>query len=270
MRLSLVQMTASNDLEANLQTMEKYVSQAKQAGSQLVAFPELAYFIGTGKENAPVVAQYMDLLKRVSGWASHYGIDIVPGTFREPASSGGNRQLNTLLYFDAGGYELGRYQKIFLFRANLPDRAYDEAKHYDGGKHIVTVNRHNTTLGFAICFDLRFPELFRSLKKRGAQLIILPAAYTVPTGKAHWHTLLRARAIENQVFVAAPGLTGKCGDGRETYGHTILYSPWGDTVGELAEAPGILTCDIRVEDIAQDKQRLDAWACRREDLFPMP
>jgi predicted amidohydrolase len=189
---------------------------------------------------------------------------------REPVARGGHRFSNTLPVFDATGKKIASYRKIFLFRANLPDdRVYEEKTHTDPGGEVVTLTLGGLTLGLSICFDLRFPELYRSLRRRGAQLFLVPSAFTVPTGKAHWETLLRARAIENQAFVAAPAQTGLVGEGKATHGHSLVLSPWGEKLAELPAGEGVLIADIDTTLIAEAESRVAAWSSRRDDLFPL-
>ncbi|MCB0404764.1 MAG: carbon-nitrogen hydrolase family protein [Bdellovibrionales bacterium] len=270
MRLSLVQMTATNDLDTNLQTMRNFVEQAHQEKADIVVFPEMAYFIGHSEDCSAVLPKYDATLKTFSKWAKEFSMEIIPGSLREPIPKLPCRQFNTLPYIDATGNILAFYRKLFLFRAELPDRVYDETLFYDAGKELVTLQRPWGRAGLAICFDIRFPELFRALRKRGMQVLFVPAAFAVPTGKVHWHTLLKARAIENQCFVVAPALTGRCGDERLTYGHSLIVSPWGEVLTEMGEEVGLVTHDISLDDIGKCQKRLDAWACRRDDLFPTP
>ncbi|MCB0418290.1 MAG: carbon-nitrogen hydrolase family protein [Bdellovibrionaceae bacterium] len=263
-------MTASCDLDANLKIMRGFVEEAHQKKADIVVFPEMAYFIGHSKECSAVLPKYDTLLKTFSNWAKEFAIDILPGSLREPISKLPCRQFNTLPYIDATGQVLALYRKLFLFRAELPDRVYDETLFYDPGKEVISLQRPWGTAGLAICFDIRFPELFRALKKRGAQILFVPAAFAVPTGKVHWHTLLKARAIENQCFVVAPALTGRCGDERQTFGHSLIVSPWGEVLTEMGEEVGLVTHEISIDEIEKCQKRLDAWACRRDDLFPAP
>ena len=154
-------------------------------------------------------------------------VAVCPGSVRKPVPGDPNRYFNTLLFFTPHG-EVSEYDKIFLYEAIMPDKTYEESKYCAPGDEIETTDYKGLKIGFSICFDLRFPEVFRALKKKGADVVLLPSAFTVPTGLAHWETLVRARAIENQCFVIAPDLTGTSGDGAKVYGHSIAVNPWGD------------------------------------------
>jgi nitrilase len=195
----------------------------------------------------------------------------LPGSLREPAPKGENaeRYYNTLPAIGPDGKLLASYRKVFLFRANLPDRSYFEGQHCEAGDTPTTFVADGVTFGLTICYDLRFPELFRALRKRGAQAIVLPASFTVPTGTAHWEILLRARAIENQVFLLAPAQTGENGDRAATYGHSLVVGPWGDKLAERPSGEGTLFADVDPARIAEAASRVDAWQSRREDLFPI-
>ncbi len=268
MRIALVQMRSAADLKRNLDAMERSVATAARRGARLVVFPEMAYFTAPLQACAPVTAQFDRLMETFSGWAKKYGTALVPGSIREP--SPGGRHFNTLPVFDAAGKETARYRKIFLFKAKLPDRVYDESAYTTPGQETITFTLDGIRFGAAICYDLRFPELFRALKKRGAELVLLPAAFTVPTGRAHWETLLRARAIENQIYIAAPGLAGRSGNGAATYGNSLVVDPWGRVRVRAAAKPTLLVFTFDPQHAVDCRGKVDAWASRREDLFPIP
>lgn len=263
--VATVQMGASDDRTENLAKMHSFAQRAKAGGAQLVVFPELAYLLAPSRVWKTTLDDYQALLKTFCAWAKELSIDIVPGTLREPA--GGDRVYNTLPYINAQGEVVASYRKIFLFRAKLPDREYDEAKYCEAGSTAVVVERPWGKVGLAICFDLRFPELFRVLSGKGAQMILLPSAFTVPTGQAHWEVLVRARAIENQCFVLAPAQTGACGDNRITYGHSLVVSPWGEILSMQGETEGLSLCPIDFKIIEDSKNRVAAMDCRRDSLF---
>lgn len=268
MRIALVQMRSAADLQRNLDAMERSVATAARRGARLVVFPEMAYFTAPLKECAAVTRQFDALMEKFAGWAKQYGTALVPGSIREPSAEG--RHFNTLPVFDATGIEVARYRKIFLFKAKLPDRDYDESAYTTPGKEAVTFTLDGIRFGATICYDLRFPELFRALKKRGADLILLPAAFTVPTGRAHWEALLRARAIENQIYIAAPGLAGRSGNGAATYGNSLVVDPWGRIRVRAAAKPTLLVFTFDPQHALDCRSKVDAWASRREDLFPIP
>ncbi|MBY0372244.1 carbon-nitrogen hydrolase family protein [bacterium] len=207
------------------------------------------------------------LTQLFAGWARHYRTAIVPGSLREPAKGG--RFYNTAIAFSADGKELARYRKIHLFQATLPDRKYREADYAAAGKELCVFDCKGFRIGLAICYDLRFPELFRGLRGQGAQAVLLPSAFTVPTGKAHWESLLRARAIENQIYLAAPALTGTSGNGAKTYGHSLAIDSWGKILRQLRREPGLVSFELSKAEIQGCASKVDSWASRRRDLFPL-
>lgn len=269
MRAAVVQFTSSPDLEANLKRMELLLDEAVAKGARLVVFPEHACLYSERKIWRPAIARYPELIARYSEWAKARGIFLLPGSLREPVPGQEDRFYNTLPLFGPDGVQLARYRKLFLFQARLPDRVYNEGEDCEAGKEIVTAQVEGHTVGMSICYDLRFPELFRALKKRGATILVLPSAFTVPTGKAHWDTLTRARAIENQVFFLAPGQVGVLGNGAATFGHSRIISPWGEVIAEVKEGEGMAIADLDPALLGSARERVDAWASRQDGLFPI-
>lgn len=259
-KIAMAQLTSGADLEQNLAKMRRMAETAAAAGAEVVAFPEMAYFMGKAAECAPLIPLYPEIVRRFRQWAKELRITLLPGSLREPGQS---RSFNTLPVIGPTGDLAAEYRKIFLFKANMPDRSYDEGEHCQAGQTTHCVGN----LGLAICYDLRFPELFRRLKKQGAEILIVPSAFTVPTGEAHWSVLLRARAIENQCFVVAPAQTGKLGDGRSTYGHSQIVSPWGEVMADLETREDVVTVTLDLGALSDARSRVDSWASRREDLF---
>ncbi len=261
-KVAVAQMTSGNQLERNLEKMRLWTETAAKQGAEIVVFPEMAYFMGAKPECAAVVQKFSELIQTFAGWAKEFKITLLPGSLREP---GTNRPFNTLPVLTPDGKVATSYRKIFLFKAQLPDRVYNEGQECQPGSNPILWKN----LGLAICYDLRFPELFRALKKQGAEILVVPAAFTVPTGEAHWSVLLRARAIENQCFVVAPAQTGKLGDNRLTYGHSQVISPWGEVLLDLQDKEGFAVAELDVSALDEARKRVDSWASRREDLFPI-
>ncbi len=269
-RIAFVQMTSSANLEDNLAQMEAKVKEAAQAGAYMVIFPEMAYFIGSAAQALKIVDSFEPVLERFSKMASNYEIAVLPGTLREPVPGSPGRYFNTLPVFSVQGDPVAYYRKLHLFRATLPDHEYFEGKYCEAGADVVTVEIAGLEVGLAICYDLRFPELFRALRTKRVELVVLPSAFTVPTGKAHWETLVRARAIENQFFMVAPGQTGITGDGKPTHGHSMAVGPWGEILAEKKTETGLVVCEIEPRQIRECQAKVDAWASRREELLPIP
>ncbi len=268
-QIALVQMTSSANLNENLELMEKSVKKAAQAGAYLVIFPEMAYLIGSQADAIASTENFESIFEKFSRWSQDYEIALIPGTVREPVPGSPGRYFNLLPVFSVEGVPMAYYRKLHLFRAHLGDTDYFEGRYCEAGSDIVVAEIAGMQVGLSICFDLRFPELFRALKKRRADLVVLPSSFTVPTGQAHWETLIRARAIENQFFIAAPGQTGTTGDGKATYGHSLVVGPWGEKEGELKEDPGMLVVDIDTTKIAACAEKVAAWESQRSDLLPI-
>jgi deaminated glutathione amidase len=264
--VALVQMTSGANADRNLIVMEKLARRAAKAGAAWIQFPEMAYLMSGKASWRREVERFSYYMGIFQNWAADLGVVLVPGTVREPSPMRGH-YYNSLPVLGPDGKPLCIYRKIHLFQANLPDRRYNEAAYTTEGKEAVVVDIHGVKLGLSVCFDLRFPELFRELKKRGAQIITVPSAFVHLTGKAHWEVLLRARAIENQVFILAPNQTGKVGTGSKTFGHTMAISPWGEVIAQKKSGVSALMAQINLSDLEKVTHRVDAWACRRPDLF---
>jgi len=187
----------------------------------------------------------------------------------------GERARSSCLVYDAAGVCVARYDKMHLFDVRLPDSEehYVESNLYEPGDHIVTLDTPFGRMGLAVCYDLRFPELFRGLLDHGADFVVMPAAFTAQTGQAHWDVLLRARAIENQMFVLAAAQGGFHLNGRETFGHSALVDPWGRVVASLGRNPGLLLADMNCECVGRIRKLFPAVYHRRlacEVSVPVP
>lgn len=273
MRATVVQFNSGSDLDVNVARMRKWLEQAAKEGSRLVAFPEHATLYAERALWEPSIARFDELKATFAGWAKEFGVFLLPGSVREPVRGKPDRFYNTALFFGPDGTLVGQYRKIFLFQAKMPDRSYREADDCEAGNQIVTAPLEPAftgRLGLSICYDLRFPELFRALKSRGATVMALPSAFTVPTGQAHWDLLTRARAVENQVFFLAPGQVGVLGNGAHTYGHSRIVAPWGEVLAEVkGEAEGLASHVLDPDLLTAARAKVDAWESRRPDLFPI-
>lgn len=269
MKIAIAQMQSVNALEENLKKMQGFVEKAAARGAELIVFPEMAYFSSKKDQLGLVLKRYEELVFLFGEWAKKYKIAIVPGSLREPDKENPGRYFNTLFFFSAEGTKLATYRKIFRFEAHLPNQSYQESRYCTGGDQIVTVPYKDWCFGFAICFDLRFPELFRSLRKRGARVFVIPSAFTVPTGEAHWEVLLRARAIENQAYVIAVDQTLVSGEGLPQYGHSKVIDPWGKVVSELKTEEALTVSEILHEKTIEAESQIASWPSRNELLFPI-
>ena len=261
-RVAAVQMVSGPDVAANLAAAQTLVAEAAARGAALVLLPE-NFGIMSNSAAAKKAARepdgdgpQQDFLSRM---ASVHGIHVIGGSV--PLESGDpERAAQALLVYAPGGQRVARYDKIHLFRFTHGDEAYDEARTIRAGRTPQVLDAPLGKVGLSICYDVRFPELYRSLTD--LTLIVVPAAFTERTGRAHWDILLRARAIENQCYVLAAAQGGEHDGGRRTYGHSMLVDPWGEIVSTLTTGPGVVSGDIdpaRIEDV---RTRLPALSHR--------
>jgi predicted amidohydrolase len=266
LRVAAVQMVSKPDVAANLRDAAALVGEAAAQGARLVALPE--YFCLMGRETDKVGAREADgrgpIQDFLAETAAGHGIWLVGGTVPLVAPQP-DRVMNSVLVYGPDGARVARYDKIHLFTFAAGDESYDEARTISPGRSVRTFEMEppggpKLKVGLSVCYDLRFPELYRSLGR--PDLILVPAAFTATTGRAHWLTLLRARAIENLCYVLAPAQGGKHENGRATFGHSMLFDPWGETVAQLDEGPGVLAGDVDPARIAQVRASLPALSHR--------
>lgn len=250
---AVVQMTARDDLQANLDRAAALVRRAAGRGARLVGLPENLSFMGP-EEQKLATAELWPLgavdasAGIVRAWASalarETGAWLLLGGVPEPSAHEG-RVYNACAVVSAQGEVVAKYRKIHRFDVNLADgTSLRESKVVDAGDAVVACDSPVGRLGLSICYDVRFPELYRRLVDAGAEVLSVPAAFTVPTGRDHWHVLLRARAIESQCYVLAPAQWGNHGHGRTTYGHALIIDPWGTVIAECPDGEGIAVAEI--------------------------
>ncbi|WP_395822858.1 carbon-nitrogen hydrolase family protein [Collimonas sp.] len=240
-RIAAVQMVSTPVIDENINTVRRLVSHAAQQGAQLVLLPEYWPIMGMKETDKLAVAETLDAGKIqvcMAELAAQLKIWLIGGTLPMVADEAG-KVLNTTLVYDSNGQRVSRYDKIHLFSFTKDEESYDEARTIADGKDIVSFEAPFGKVGLSVCYDLRFPELYRAMGD--CALIVVPAAFTYTTGNAHWETLLRARAIENQCYVLAAAQGGKHPNGRRTWGHSMLISPWGDIKSVLAEGEGLVS-----------------------------
>ncbi len=263
-RVAAVQMVSGPEVSANLVAAERLIAAAVAAGARLVALPENFYLIGR-HEGDKVRVRERDgagpIQLFLSETARKHGTWIVGGTAplwcRDEA-----RIRSACLVFDAAGKRVARYDKMHLFRFDGGgDERYDESRTLEPGESAVALDSPFGRLALSICYDVRFPELYRSLGEYDA--LFVPSAFTVPTGAAHWDTLLRARAIENQAYVIAPAQGGLHPSGRRTHGHTMIIDPWGEVLGLRPEGEGIVLAELDTARVAEVRRSLPALSNRR-------
>ncbi|KAL5569190.1 hypothetical protein UlMin_025765 [Ulmus minor] len=248
-RVAAAQMTSINDLASNFATCSRLANEAASAGAKLICFPENFAFVGAKDGDSLSVAEPLDgpIMQQYCSLARETGIWLSLGGFQEKGPDD-EHLCNTHVVIDDAGKIKSTYRKIHLFDVDIPgERSYKESSFTEAGKDVVAVDSPVGRLGLTVCYDLRFPELYQQLRfQHEAQVLLVPATFTVVTGKAHWETLLCARAIETQCYVIASAQTGKHNAKRESYGDTLIIDPWGTIVGRL---PDQLSTGITVADI---------------------
>lgn len=265
-RAAILQLNCTSDREGNWEQARELVRQAAAAGASFVTTPENSSFLGPHDEKVRR-AEALDgpTCGRFSGLAREHGIHLLLGSFNEAAPESG-RCFNTSVLFGPDGERLAVYRKIHLFDVDLSEQVrFQESATVVPGDEVITVEAPFARLGLSVCYDLRFPELYRELTLRGAELLLVPSAFTAPTGAAHWHTLLRARAIENQCYVLAPAQWGRHDDEglRESYGHALIVDPWGEVVAEARDGVGFVAADLDPARLESVRRSLPALEHRR-------
>lgn len=262
LRVAAVQLTSTADLPANLAACRARIEEAVREGARLVVLPENFSFLGRGEGDKLPIAESLDgtgpTLGLVRELASRHGVWIVGGGMPELVEGDAKRTYNTAIAVDPSGALVGRYRKVHLFDVDIPNGpTLRESDATAAGKDLVVLDIDGAKVGLSICYDLRFPELYRRLvKDRGAEVLLVPAAFTAVTGAAHWHLLLRARAVENQAWVVAAAQTGKHHEKRETYGHSLVVDPWGTVVAERAAEPGVVVTTLDGETVAKRRAQM--------------
>lgn len=253
--MAAIQMVSGPDVGPNLDAAARLLAEAARAGARLAALPENFYIIGR-HEADKVRAREQDgrgpIQDFLASSARKHGIWILAGTVPISCADESRIRSACLLYDDAGR-RVARYDKMHLFRFRQGEESYDEARTVEPGTKPAAVESPFGRLGLSVCYDVRFPEVYRAVGE--VDVIFVPSAFTVPTGQAHWETLLRARAIENQAYVVAPAQGGTHAGGRRTYGHTMIVDPWGQVLGVRAEGEGMVLADIDLEHSRQLRRR---------------
>lgn len=272
-RIGLVQTNATGDVARNLARVCALITEAAEAGAGFVATPEVTNLVAPGREAlfSTIQAEADDpCLAAIRALAVKLNIGILIGSLALKAEGEEGRAINRSFVIDSSGAITARYDKIHMFEADLGDQGrFREAASYRPGDRAVLADAGWAQMGLTICYDLRFPALYRALAKAGAQVLTVPSAFTAPTGRAHWHTLLRARAIETGCFVIAPAQWGPHHGQdetslRESYGHSLIIDPWGEILADAGEGEGIVTADIDLTLIAKARQRIPSLSNDRE------
>ncbi len=242
LRVAALQYCAGGDADTTLNHIEPMIINAAETGAELVTLPEAASFLAPNRKSLRKLAENeknSPSLKRLSHLARHHGIWILIGSLLINSSRDGHL-VNRSYLITPNGTIGSHYDKIHMFDADVGDgRQYTESRSFRAGSKMVVANCAATIIGLSICYDVRFPSLYRDMAKAGATILSVPSAFTYDSGRAHWHILLRARAIENGCFVIAPAQCGTHADGRRTYGHAMIINPWGKIMVEAATDDGI-------------------------------
>lgn len=264
-RAALLQMTSGIDPAANARVLAQGMADAAAGGAAMLFTPEMSGLIDRDRDRAAgsLAREEADrVLAAMCEAAAKHGIWAHIGSLAILRDDG--KLANRGYVIDASGEVRARYDKMHLFDVDLPTgESWRESNSYARGERAVTVNTPLGVLGLAICYDLRFPDLFRALSDAGATLLSIPAAFTRPTGAAHWHVLMRARAIEAAAFVIAAAQTGVHEDGRATYGHSLVSDPWGEILLDMGEAPGLAFAEIDPARVADARARVPVLQHRR-------
>jgi deaminated glutathione amidase len=255
-----VQMNSLPDLQANLNQAEELISFAVNQGAELVCLPENFSFLGDEEikvQNSQEIAD--ESQKFLITMAQRYQVTLLGGGFPVPAQLAQGKMFNTALLINPAGEELVRYHKMHLFDVNLPDgNTYRESETILAGTELPNIYQSDRlgNLGISVCYDVRFPELYRHLAAQGANVLIVPAAFTAFTGKDHWQILLQARAIENTCYVIAPAQVGKHNPRRQSHGHALIIDPWGTILADAADQVGVAIAEINPSRLEQVRRQM--------------
>jgi nitrilase len=262
MKVAAIQMVSRTSVQANLDAAGRLLAQAAQQGCELAALPEYFCLLGRSETDKVAVREQPDagpVQEFLASAAREHGLWLVGGTV--PLVTGDERRVrNTCLAFSPQGERVARYDKIHLFRFDNGRDRFDEARTIEAGSEpaafdLVTRAGESWRIGLSVCYDLRFPELYRRLQ---SDILLVPSAFTFTTGQAHWETLLRARAIENLAYVLAPAQGGTHENGRRTWGHSMVVDPWGEVLAQLGEGEAVVVADVDRARLAQVRGQLPA------------
>ncbi len=270
MKVAMVQMVSGGDVDANLTHAARWITQAADSGAELVVLPEYFCLIGHRDEDKLAVQEPLGqgpIQAFLASAAQKAGVWLVGGTI--PLSSADpQRVFNTTLVFSPQGEVVARYDKMHLFRYDNGVERYDEARVLEAGVSpalfaLPSKDGHTWQVGLSVCYDLRFPEFFRHYAAQGADLLLVPAAFTYTTGQAHWEVLLRARAVENLAYVGASAQGGTHPSGRKTWGQSLVIDPWGQVLAQQAQGEGVVLAELDAARVAQTRAQLPALQHRR-------
>jgi deaminated glutathione amidase len=269
-RVAAVQLNSNGDKARNLAAAERLVRAAAADGAELVALPEKWNLLAAGEEMAAGAEDLTGAsLSAARSWARELGVHLLAGSIAEHGEDG-EKSFNTSVLIGPDGADLAIYRKIHMFDVEAGGVAYRESEHEQAGEEIASASLDGIELGLTVCYDLRFPELYRILALRGARLVAVPSAFTAATGRDHWEVLLRARAIENQVFVLAPNQVGEAPPHYSSYGHSAIVDPWGAVLATAPDEECFAAADLDFAAQERVREQLPSLASRRPDAYRWP
>jgi deaminated glutathione amidase len=271
-RAACVQVNASDDMAANLRAVAELARRARAEGAEFISTPENVSMMTVGSANLrakaapeadhPALAAFRELARETGAW-------LLAGSLHVRLEDE-DRLANRSYLLSPTGEVRAKYDKIHMFDVDLPSgESYRESKNFRPGAQAVLAELPWCRLGMTVCYDLRFPQLYRALAKAGADVLTIPSAFTRPTGRAHWHALMRARAIETGCYVVAAAQCGEHPGGRKTYGHSLIVAPWGEIVAEAGEEPGVIVADVDLARVAEARRQVPSLTHDREFAGPM-
>jgi len=264
-------MTSGPEKASNLEKAERLVARAASTGADVVVLPEKWNAIGEA-ETLHAAAEPLEggeTVEAMAGWARRLGITLVGGSIAE-LREGHEKLSNTSIVFGPDGEVLGVYRKIHLFDVEVEGNVYRESEAEEPGEEPVVVRGEGWPIGLTVCYDIRFPELYRILALEGAELVTVPAAFTVPTGRDHWQVLMRARAIENQYYVAAPGQVGETRPGKPSYGRSLIVDPWGIVLAQAPDEETVISAELDRARLRRIREKLPSLKNRQADAYRWP
>ena len=270
MRVAVIQLNSGAHVPDNLERAEELVRAAAADGAALISLPEKWALLGPGEVIA-AGAEPLDgsIVTAARGWARELGVHLCAGSVPEDPGDGG-KPYNTSVLIDPAGEVTATYRKLHMFDVDVEGTEYRESEHERAGESLATATAGQLELGLTVCYDLRFPELFRILALRGATAFTVPSAFTAVTGRAHWEPLIRARAIENSAFVLAAGQVGKARPHYESWGHSMIVDPWGAVLAVREEGEGHVCADLDLRELERVRSSLPSLANRRGDAYVWP
>jgi len=255
-KVGLIQMTSSHVMDDNIRVADELIRQAASQGAEFILTPEMTTLLDFESKQVlkKITIERDTSWRHFSSLAKELGVWLLIGSI---AINVGKKATNKSFLFSPEGKKIATYDKIHMFDVNLPgEDAYKESSVYVAGTEAVVASLPWGKVGLSICYDLRFPYLYRALSHAGAVMLTVPAAFTEQTGTAHWHTLLRARAIENGAFVFAPAQCGKHTNGRRTYGHSLIVDPWGKIIGDGGNEIGVTVTEVNMEQVVRARNSI--------------